>query len=186
MIPVLAYEGVSGAEALGAIAALQAGGLRAELVSTEAVVLTREGARLVPARMGLATLASAETAVVPGGDVSRLLSDVDVARALRTRKGSWTLLSGEAITLGARIGLVEGRRVARPPGGGAVDGAESVAPSRLVADGRLLTCTGADAIVDLALHHVAHAAGADAARGAAEKLGRTWQPYAMGAGESRA
>jgi transcriptional regulator GlxA family with amidase domain len=186
MIPVLLYEGVSGAEALAALAALQGGGLAAELVSTEAVVTTREGARLVPARLGLGTLATAEAAVFPGGDVARVSVDVEVARTLRARRGHWNLFSGEAVHLAARVGLAEGRRVARPPDNAAVQGAEATAPSRLVADGRLLTCTGGDALVDLALHYVAHVNGADAARRSAEAMGRAWQPYAMGAGESRA
>lgn len=186
MIPVLLYEGVSGHEALGALAALRAAGFDAELVARDAVVVTVEGARLVPSRLGWAAVAGAEAVVVPGGAIEAASGDSDLARALRGRRGRWSLFGGEAVRIAARVGLAEERRVARPPTGGAPEGVGEVARGRLVADGRLLTCTGGDALVDLVLHYVAHAAGPDAARAAAERMGREWAPFAVGATESRA
>lgn len=178
--PVLLYPGVSGHEALGALAALEATGLGGELVAVEALVPTREGARLVPGRLGYETLATAEDAVLPGGDATTALVDAPLARALRGRKGRWTLASGDAVRLVAATGLADGRRVAVPPGLAAPPPARA-AHARLVEDGRLLTCTGGDALIDLVLHHAAREAGEHAARRAAEALGREYRVFALGA-----
>ena len=179
-VAVLLYPGVSGHEALGALAALRAAGVDAELVALDALVPTAEGARVVPMRLGYATLDAAPALVVPGGDVARVLHDAALARALRARRGRWTLTGGDAVRL---LGpLAESRRVAVPPGGEPPAGA-TASHARLVADGRLLTCAGGDALVDLVLHYVARERGEDAARRAAETLGRPLRTFAMGAGE---
>jgi AraC family transcriptional activator FtrA len=180
MIPILLYEGVSAFEAVGALAALRAAQLDAELVSEDALVQPREGgARLVPARLGYAAIEAAPAVVLPGGDVKRALHDAPLAKALRARRGSWVLAAGEAVQLAAHAGLTEGRRVAVAPGGAAPPGAIA-AHARLVADGRLLTGTGGDAIVDLALHYVRHEHGDDVAARAAAVLGREYRPFALG------
>ena len=177
-VPIVLYPGVSGWEALGALAALRAAGLDAELVAVDALVPTQEGARVVPARLGYATLEAADALVLPGGDARRALGDADLARALRARRGKWTLASGDAIRL---LGpLAEARRVATPPGADAPPGA-TASHARLVADGRLLTSAGGDALADLVLHYVAHVRGDEVARRAAESLGRAYQAFAMGA-----
>lgn len=174
---VLLYPGVSAFEAMGALAALQACGLPAETTSSEALIHSSEGARLVPHRLGHAHLADAEAVLVPGGDVEKAIKEADLAKALRARRGRWTLASGDAVRLVAP--LAEGRRVAVAPGGAAPAGA-TASHARLVADGRLLTCTGGDAMVDLALHYATHAAGEAAARQGAARLGRPYQVFAMG------
>lgn len=167
MLPIAAYPGVSAHEAAAALAALHAAGIPAELVSSEALVATREGARLVPARLGYGTIATAPAAILPGGDVAQARLDPDLAKALRARRGQWTLASAEAITLLGPLG--EGRRVAATPG------------ARVVEDGRLLTCADADALVDLVLHYAARDVGEDAARAAAARLGREYRPFVLGA-----
>lgn len=179
-VPILAYPGVSGFEAVGALAAFHAAGLEAELVSREALVETQEGARLVPHRLGYATLAAAPALVVPGGRVEPILADAELVRLLRERRGQFLLASGEAARVAAAAGLVEGRRVARLPGEAPLPGAEAVA-SRLVSDGRLLTCFPGDPLVDLVLHHVGHEHGALRAERAAHRLGREFRPFALGA-----
>lgn len=177
-LPVLLYPGVSAWEATGAMAAFRAADLDAEFVARDALVESREGARLVPARLGYATLESAPGAILPGGDPAKALHDADLARAVRARRGKWTLASGDAVRL---LGpLAETRRVAVPPGGRAPPGA-TAAHARLVADGRVLTCADADALVDLTLHYVAREHGDERARAAAEALGRAYQAFALGA-----
>ena len=170
-VAILAYERVSAYEALGALAALHAAGIPAELVSDDALVLAREGARLVPARLGPATLETAPAAILPGGHADPLLTHAPLAKALRARRGRWTLASGAGIRLAHAAGLPEGRRVAGPT------------TARLVAAGRLLTCAGGDAIIDLALHYAARELGDDAAAKAAHALGREHRPYAKGAAD---
>lgn len=169
MIPVVIHEGVSGHEALAALAALRAAGLPAELVGEDALVLTQEGARLVPARLGYASLAAAEAVVLPGGDATKTLRDAPLAQALRARRGRWLLASGDALRLLHALGLSDGRRVAGP------------GTARLVADGRILTTIEPDAIADLALHYVSREHGDATARRAAERLGRAYNVFAMGA-----
>lgn len=182
MIPIVVYEGVAGTEALGALAALRAAGLEAELTGVDAMVATREGARLVSTRLGYRTLATAEAVVVPGGESAKLLADALLAKELRARRGKWTLFSGEAILLADRVGLTEGRETAAPPTeAGPVDAKRT--PGRLVADGRVLTSRAGDALTDLALHYAALQVGDDEARKAAETLGREWRPFVRGAGE---
>lgn len=178
---VLLYQGARAVEALGAHAALRAAGRACELVAADALVATLEGARVVPHRLGYSALPQAEAVVLPGGDVARPLRDPALARALRERRGKWTLASGEAVRLAAAAGLTDARRVARGPGEAPIEGTESRA-ARLVADGRLLTCAGGDALVDLALHLVAQLDGEDAAKRAAHAMGREWRPFVMGAG----
>jgi transcriptional regulator GlxA family with amidase domain len=180
---ILAYPGVSGAEALGALSALRAAGLDAELVSAEALVLTAEGARLVPHRLGYATLEAAPAVVLPGGDVARPLADAALARALRARRGRWLLAGGEGLRLASAAGLLEGRRVARLPGDLPLPGVEET-PSRLVADARLLTALPGDALVDLVLHYVAREMGNDAAARAAHRLGREHRPFVLGGSQA--
>lgn len=177
---VALYEGVSGLEALGALAALKAAGWDADLASSEALVLSQEGARLIPARLGWERAGAADVLVLPGGDVGPALRDAALARALRERRGKWTLVSGDAVQLAAAAGLTDGRVVAVPPGRSPPHGARA-SHARLVADGRLLTCTGGDAVVDLVLHYVAHERGDAPARRAAESLGREYRVFAMGA-----
>lgn len=178
-VPVVVYPGVSGFEALGALAALRAAGREAELVAAEAVVTTSEGARLVPHRLGYQQVEAADALVLPGGDVAKVLADTALARALRARRGRFVLASGEALRVLQHAGLTDGRRVARLPGDAPIAGAEAVA-SRLVADGRLLTSHAGDALVDLVLHHVAHEEGAPRAERAAAALGREFRPFAYG------
>lgn len=179
---ILLYPGVSGHEALAALAALQAAGLTGELVAHEALVLTQEGARLVPERLGYATIEAAPAVVLPAGGSEAALLDAPLARALRARRGRWTLASGDAVRLAAAAGLADDRRVAVPPGASAPPGTRA-AHARLVEDGRLLTCTGGDALVDLVLHHAAREVGEAAARRAAETLGREYRVFALGAAE---
>lgn len=174
---VLLYPGVSAFEAMGALAALHACGLPGDTVSAEALVHSFEGARLVPHRLGHAGLVDADAVLVPGGDVEEAVKDADLAKSVRARRGRWTLASGDGVRLVAP--LAEGRRVAVVPGGAAPAGA-TASHARLVADGRLLTCTGGDALVDLALHYATHAAGEAAAREGAQRLGRAFQVFAMG------
>jgi transcriptional regulator GlxA family with amidase domain len=180
VIAILLYEGVSGFEALSALAVARAADLPAELVASEALVPTLEGARLVPARLGVGALADADAAVLPGGNASAAWGDAELARALRARRGRWTLAAGDAVRLLAATGLAEGRRVALAPGEAAVPG---TAPqhARLVADGRVLTSFGGDALADLLLHYVAAAHGDATARRAAERLGREARIFALGA-----
>lgn len=179
-VPVLLYEGASAFQAAGALAALRAAGRAPELVSGDAIVPTLEGARVVPARIGYDALPAAPALVVPGGELGRALHDAALVRALRERRGRFTLFAGDALRLAAAAGLVEGRRVARLPGDAPLPGAVPVA-SRLVADGRLLTCFDGDPLVDLVLHYVTMADGAEAAAKAAARLGRELRSYAYGA-----
>lgn len=181
-VAILAYPGVSGHEVLGVLAVLHVAGLPAEVVSGEAVVPTREGARLVPNRISFATVEEAPAVVVPGGDVARALADPALTRALRARRGRWVLVGGEALRLAWGAGLLEGRQVARLPGEPPLAGAEE-APARLVADGRLLTCLGGDALLDLALHYVTRERGLPAAEAAARRLGREHRPFVLGASQ---
>jgi len=178
---ILLYEGVNAHEAMGALAALRAASVPATLVAAEALVLAREGARLVPHEMGYAALESAHAAILPGGDVAKALADPALLRALRARRGRWVLGSGEATRVAAAAGLVEGRRVARLPGEAAIAGAEENAPSRLVADGRLLTSFPGDSLVDLVLHLVEREDGHEVAQRAAQQLGRELRTFAKGA-----
>ncbi|GEM_PF-4868854 len=181
MRAILLYEGVSAHEALGALAALRAAGLDADLVAAEALVATREGARLVPHALGYAKLEAARVAIIPGGDAEKALRDAGLLRALRARRGQWTLASGDAVRLAAAAGLAEGRRVARLPGEALIPGAAENAASRLVADGRLLTCFPGEPLVDLVLHLVEREEGAPAAQRAAHALGRELRTFALGA-----
>jgi transcriptional regulator GlxA family with amidase domain len=171
-VSIVLYEGVSGHEALGALAAFLASGRPAEFVSIDALVATVEGARIVPHRLGHAGLESAEVVVVPGGEVKRALADAALLRALRARRGHWLLVSGDALRLAAAADLTEGRRTAH------------ATSARLVADGRLLSCTGGDALVDLVFHFVSRTEGVEAAARAASLLGRDYRPFAMGGTES--
>ena len=178
-ILVVLYEGVSGAEALGAHAALKASDLPVELVAPEALVRTIEGPRVVPDRLGYDAIATAPAVVLPHGDVRKPLADASLARALRARRGHATLASGDAARLLHAASLTEGRKIARAPGDPPIAGATGVhAP--LVADARLLTCFPGDALVDLVLHFVGHEHGDDTARRAAQRLGREYRPFAYG------
>lgn len=179
-VAIVLYEGVRAHEALGALAALRAAGRAADLVASEALVLAHEGARVVPGRLGYAALADAAAVVVPGGDVVKAMLDADLARALRARRGHFTLASGDALRILAAAGLTQGRRVAREPGSDPLDGATSV-HARLVADGRLLTSFAGDALVDLVLHWIGHEDGVETGRRAAHALGREWREFAFGA-----
>lgn len=176
---VVLYEGVSAAEATGALAAVRAAGLPAELAGAEALVHAREGVRLVPTRLGYASLAEAPSVIVPGGEVGPALADAALVRALRSRRGKWTLFSGAAVRLAHAAGLTEGRRIARLPGDEPIDGATPTA-SRLVADGRLLTCFAGDATIDLTLHLVSVLEGHPTAQRAAAALGRELNVFAFG------
>lgn len=180
-VPIVVYPGVSGFEAMGALAALRAAGREAELVAADAVVQTQEGARLVPHRLGYQTLDAADVVVLPGGEVAKPLADAALTRHLRARRGRFLLASGDALRVLHHAGLTEGRRVSRLPGDEAIPGATAVA-SRLVTDGRLLTCFAGDALVDLVLHLVAHEDGAPRAERAAGVLGREFRPFAFGSG----
>lgn len=176
---IILYEGVSGSEALGALAAFRAAQVPAELVASEALVRSSEGARLVPDRLGHASVESAPALVLPGGDVAKALSDAALARALRSRRGKFVLASGDAVRVLAAAGLTAERRVARLPGDPDVPGATAV-HARLVADGRLLTCFAGDALVDLVLHWIGHERGDAVAIEAAGKLGREYRAFAFG------
>ena len=178
-IPIVLYEGASSLEALGALAALRASGRAAELVARDALVATSEGARVVPERLGYGTIPTAPAVIVPGGRIERALQDADLARALRARRGHFTLASGEAVRILAAAGLTEDRRVARMPGERDLAGATSV-HARLVADARLLTSFPGDALIDLVLHWIGHEDGADAGERAAHALGREYRPFAFG------
>jgi transcriptional regulator GlxA family with amidase domain len=149
-------------------------------VAAEALVPTREGARLVPHALGYDALAEAPAVVLPGGDVAKPLADAALLRALRARRGRWLLASGDALRLAAAAGYVEGRRVATLPGEPALSGTRGVG-SRLVADGRLLTCFPGDPLVDLVLHWVERERGSPAAARAAHALGRELRTFAEGA-----
>ena len=179
-VAIVVYEGVSAAEALGALAAMKAADLSAELVAHEALVRTREGARIVPERLGYASLGSAAAVVLPGGDVARALSDAALVRTLRARRGAFTLASGDALRVLAAAGLLDERRVARLPGEPDIPGTTSV-HARLVSDGRLLTSFAGDALVDLALHWIGHEHGEKRAKDAALQLGRDHRAFAFGA-----
>ncbi|HUR68869.1 MAG TPA: DJ-1/PfpI family protein [Candidatus Thermoplasmatota archaeon] len=176
---IVVYEGASAFEALGALAALRASGRAADLVAQEALVRSLENARLVPDRLGYEALAPAAAVVVPGGEVKRALADAALAKALRARRGHFTLAAGEGVRVLAAAGLTEERRIARMPGEPDLAGATSV-HARLVADGRLLTCFPGDALVDLVLHWVGHQDGAAAGERGAHALGREWKPFAFG------
>lgn len=176
---VVLYEGASGFEALGALAALRAAELPVELVAHEALVRTLEGPRLVPDRLGYDAIATAPAVVLPHGDVRKPLADASLARALRARRGHATLASGDAARLLHAAGLAEGRRIARLPGDEPITGATPV-HAALVADARLLTCFAGDALIDLVLHHVGHAHGVDLAKLAAQRLGREHRAFAFG------
>lgn len=178
-VAIVLYEGVSSFEALGALAALRAADVPAELVAQEALVRSAEGARIVPDRLGYAPLEHAPAVVLPGGDVARALSDTALAKALRARRGRFALASGDAVRVIAATGLTAERRVSRLPGDAAIPGATTV-HARLVADGRLLTSFAGDAMVDLVLHWVGHEHGDAKARAAAAKLGREYQAFAFG------
>lgn len=178
-VVILLYERVSAFEANGALAALRAAGWDATLAAAEALVRSREGARLVPDQLGFDALARAEVAILPGGDATRALRDPSLTRGLRERRGHFTLASGDAIRLLHAAGLTAERRIARMPGDAPIDGAQAAA-SRLVADGRLLTCFAGDAIIDLVLHHVGHEDGIEVAKRAAAAMGREWQSFALG------
>jgi transcriptional regulator GlxA family with amidase domain len=176
---IVLYEGASSYEALGALAALRAAGRAADIVAIDALVRTREGARLVPDRLGYDALEKAPAVILPGGDVRKALADAALARALRARRGHFHLASGEAVRLLASAGLTDDRRLARLPGEPDIPGATSV-HARLVADARLLTCFPGDAIIDLVLHWIGHEDGADAGEKAAAAMGREWKPFAFG------
>ena len=176
---VILYEGVSSFEAMGALAALRAAGRPGELVALEALVRSQEGARLVPDRLGYDAIPGAPAVIVPGGDVRKALADAALARALRARRGRFTLAAGEAVRVLAAAGLAEDRRLARAPGEPEIAGATSVR-SRLVADARLLTSFPGDAIIDLVLHWIGHEDGAAAGEKAAHALGREHRPFAFG------
>lgn len=180
---VVLYEGASGFEAMGALAALRAADVPVELVAHEALVRTREGPRLVPDRLGYDAIATAPAVVLPHGDVRKPLADAALARALRARRGHTTLASGDAARLLHAAGLAEGRRIARLPGDEPIAGATSV-HAALVADARLLTCFAGDALIDLVLHHVGHEQGHERATAAAARLGREYRPFAFGQSSS--
>ena len=174
------YEGVSSFEALGALAACRAAGLPAELVaSSEALVRSREGARVVPGRLGFDALEAAHAVVLPGGDVGRALADPALARALRARRGRPVLASGDALRVLATAGLTTDRRVARLPGDADIPDATTV-HARLVADGRLLTCFAGDALIDLVLHWIGQERGDKLAKDAASAMGRELRTFAFG------
>lgn len=173
------YEGVSAFEALGALAAFRAAELPAALVAPEALVRSREGARLVPDQLGYDALAGAPVVVLPHGEVEKALMDAALARSLRQRRGHFTLAGGEGVRLLHAAGLAEGRRIARQPGDGPIPGATSV-HARLVADARLLTCFPGDALLDLTLHHIGHEHGHERALRAAGAMGREHKPFAFG------
>ena len=178
-VVILLYEGVSSFEALGALAALRASDVPAELVAHEALVRSREGARIVPDRLRYDALAGAPAVVIPGGDITRALADAPLARELRARRGKFVLASGDALRLLAAAGLTAERRVARLPGDAEIAGATAV-HARLVADGRVLTCFAGDALIDLVLHWVGHERGDKVARDAAALLGREYVAFAFG------
>jgi transcriptional regulator GlxA family with amidase domain len=180
MHAIVLYEGVSAHEALGALAALRAAGLDAELVAADALVATHEGARIVPHTLGYARVEPAAAAILPGGDVAKPLRDAALLKVLRARRGRWTLASGEAVRIAAAAGLAEGRRVARLPGESSLADTHA-AHARLVADGRLLTCFPGEPLVDLVLHLVEREHGAAAAQRAAHTLGRQLNTFALGA-----
>lgn len=182
VVALVAYSGASGAELLGALAAFHAAGMEAELVGADAVVHTREGARLVPHRLGWGVLERAALVVVPSGDVARASGDAALVRSLRARRGQHVMASGAGLRLAWAAGLLEGRRVAHLPGDETYPGTEPT-PSRMVADGRVLTCFGGDSLVDLALHHVAREKGDGEAAGAAGRLGREHRPFVLGASQ---
>jgi len=179
-LAILLYEGVSGHEALAALAAAHAARtVSAELVAEDALVPTQEGARLVPTRLGPDALEHAAAVVLPSGDVTKALKSAPLARALRARRGKWLLAAGEGIRLAAVAGLAEGRRVALLPGERALAGTQPQ-HARLVADGRVLTSFPGDAIADLVLAYVAREHGDEVARKAAHAIGREYAPFAMG------
>lgn len=178
-VVIVLYEGVSAFEAMGALAALRAAQLPAQTVAADALVPSREGARLVPHALGYASVESAAAAILPGGDARKALADAALAKALRARRGHHNLAAGEGARILAAAGLVDGRRIARLPGDAALPGAEPV-HSRLVADARLLTCFAGDALIDLVLHYVAHEHGHERAASAAAALGREFRPFAYG------
>lgn len=176
---VILYEGASSFEALGALAALRAAARPAELVSSEAIVRTHEGARIVPERLGYDALPAARAIILPGGDVRKPLADAALTRALRSRRGQFVLAGGEAVRVLAAAGLAAERRLARVPGEPDIPGATSV-HARLVVDGRLLTSFPGDALIDLVLHWIGHEDGASAGEKAAHAMGREWRPFAFG------
>lgn len=176
---ILLYEGVSAFEALGALAALRAADIQAELVAAEALVRSHEGARLVPERLGYATIDRAPVVILPGGEVARALADANLARALRARRGQFCLASGDAVLVLAATGLTEHARISRMPGDDEIPNATSV-HARLVADGRLLTSFAGDALVDLVLHWIGHEHGDKVAQAAAVRMGREYRPFAFG------
>lgn len=179
-VAIVLYEGVSAFEAMGALAACRAAGIGAELVAQDALVRSHEGARVVPERLGYDALAGAAAVVIPGGAVDRALVDAGLARALRERRGKFVLAAGDAVRIIASAGLVDQRRLARLPGEAPPAGATAV-HARLVADGRLLTSFGGDALVDLVLHWIGHEHGAKRASDAAAAMGREYKPFAFGA-----
>lgn len=182
-IAIVLYEGVSAHEAMGALAALRAAQVPATLVATDALVATQEGARLVPHVLGYAPIETAHAVVLPGGDVRKPMADAALLKALRARRGKWLLASGDAVRIAAAAGYAQERRVARLPGETPIADARENAASRLVADGRLLTCFPGDPIVDLVLHLVARERGHAVAERAAHTLGRALNTFALGAVE---
>lgn len=182
-VVIILYEGVSSHEAAGALAALRAAHRPAETAGPEALVRSQEGMRLVPDRLGWDALPAAPAAILPSGDVRKPLADAALARALRARRGHFTLAAGDAVHLLASAGLADGRRIARVPGEPALPGATSV-HARLVADARLLTSFPGDALVDLVLHWIGHEDGAETGQRAAEAMGREWKPFAFAAGQA--
>lgn len=178
-VGIVLYEGVSSFEALGALAALRAAERAVELVGVEALVRSREGARVVPDRLGYDALARAPAVVLPGGDVRKALADAALARTLRARRGHFVLASGDAVRVLAAAGLTEGRRISRLPGDAEIPAA-TVVHSRLVADARLLTSFAGDALIDLVLHWIGHEDGAKVGEKAAQAMGREWRPFAFG------
>ena len=184
-VAIVLYEGVSSFEALGALAALRAAGVPADLVAQDALVRSGEGARVVPDRLGYDALDAAAAVVVPGGAVARALADAALVRALRARRGKFVLAGGDALRVLDAAGLLAQRRIARLPGDADVPGATAV-HARLVADGRILTCFAGDALVDLVLHWVGHERGDKVAKDAALALGREFRPFAFGQSADRA
>ena len=180
LVLIVTYEGASAYEALGALAVAHAAGHAAELCAREALVPAQEGARVVPHRLGFDKLGDARCVVLPGGDVASALRDAELSRGLRARRGKWLLTAGDATQLAHAAGLTDGRRISRAAGESPIAGAEN-RPARLVADGRLLTCEGGDALVDLVLHYVAQVDGHDAAARAAQRLKREYRPFVLGA-----
>lgn len=177
------YPGASAHEAMGALAACHAAGLRAELVAEDALVQTLEGARVVPTRLGYAALGDAEAVVLPHGDSKRALADASLIKALRARRGKWLLASGDGIHIATGAGLTEGRRVAVLPGHAPPPGA-TAQHARLVADARLLTSFPGDALIDLVLHYVGRTQGDATAARAADVMGREQRRFALGAAET--